>query len=458
MASQNSPFYLTIAPASPHVNEAIGLTIPLKRHMGQFANLTVPKPPSFNPSDEIQKQKPAYMPGLTSMNDTEIQFSDLQYQYRAEALLGVDEIIEDVVNFLEEKDLIDNTYSKEATSRLHVPVLANISRLVIYTSANGYHIGTFRLRAGKSMGYIDDTNLPLVVRGPGVPEGQESSLPSTHVDLPPTILDLARLPRSQWPPFFDGRSLASDWMNPLSVEPGQNEGNGREMVNIEFWGVTVEEVVGGVQQPDNSYKTIRVVGENLSWYFSVWCTNEMELYNTTADPFELHNLANSTDPAVQRVKSRLNAMLLLTKSCTEDSCRDPWAYLQPNGTAPGTTRFSTLKEALDPQYDAWFGSFPSVHWNECLQIQLPSNEVPFYPASAQFALGSQYRENTDYFCTTNDRVKAIPANGELQGGPEQRNATLAQIMAQAYAVPDDLLGVNGNWIRATNGLIPCAHP
>ena len=112
MASQEEPFFIQIAPVAPHVNEKYALCEPLERHVGVFANLTVPKPPSYNPPDEIQSQKVSYIRSLTKMNDTEIAFSDLQYERRAEALLGIDEIIEDVVNLLEEKGIMNNTYSK----------------------------------------------------------------------------------------------------------------------------------------------------------------------------------------------------------------------------------------------------------------------------------------------------------------------------------------------------------
>ena len=49
---------------------------------------------------------------------TEIAFADKQYQYRQESLLGVDDIITDVVALLEKKGVLNNTYSKSVLSSL----------------------------------------------------------------------------------------------------------------------------------------------------------------------------------------------------------------------------------------------------------------------------------------------------------------------------------------------------
>lgn len=46
------------------------------------------------------------------MNESAINFADFVYRSRLQALQGVDEIVEDVVAMLEEKGVINNTYSK----------------------------------------------------------------------------------------------------------------------------------------------------------------------------------------------------------------------------------------------------------------------------------------------------------------------------------------------------------
>lgn len=46
------------------------------------------------------------------MNESAINFADFVYRSRLQALQGVDEIVEDVITMLEEKGVLNNTYSK----------------------------------------------------------------------------------------------------------------------------------------------------------------------------------------------------------------------------------------------------------------------------------------------------------------------------------------------------------
>ncbi len=36
---------------------------------------------------------------------------------------------------------------------------------------------------------------------------------------------------------------------------------------------------------NNTYKALRLIGKNYNLYYSVWCTNEHELYDLKAGPF-----------------------------------------------------------------------------------------------------------------------------------------------------------------------------
>jgi hypothetical protein len=57
-----------------------------------------------------------------------------------------------------------------------------------------------------------------------------------------------------------------------------------EHVNIEFWGNYLVEgntFFGQSSFVNNTYKTVRVVGEEYDLAYTVWCTNEHELYDMT---------------------------------------------------------------------------------------------------------------------------------------------------------------------------------
>ena len=123
--------------------------------------------------------------------------------------------------------------------------------------------------------------MPFVVRGPGVPANQISDIPSSHVDLAPTFLELAGLRAEDYPPFLDGNSLVSQWHNPSMSYDNEGDGPGKEIINIEFWGVnTIEAPSDPGNHENNSFKTLRIVGKKFSYLFIKWCSNEMELYNT----------------------------------------------------------------------------------------------------------------------------------------------------------------------------------
>jgi hypothetical protein len=422
LTSQEKPFYLTLAPSTPHVQNDKYQCIPLTRHAQDFENVTAPRSRNWNPADKYQLQKGSWLATLPLMNDSVQEYADHSFRQRIRALQGVDEMIEDVVKLLEAKGELENTY-------------------VIYTTDNGYHIGNHRIPAGKALFYAEDTNLPFVVRGPGVPAGVTSKIPGAHLDLAPTFLDIAGLPEEQWPPFLDGQSLLHQWHNPeSSTGDGEGGGNAKETLNVEFWGLCTVEAPNaaelGVPFKNNSYKTLRIIGEDESWLYSYWCTGETELYNTAEDPYELDNLAVNPTEYHARLMDRLNAILLVTKSCAGGTCRQPWRLLQPRGCG-GKDKVLSLKQAMDSKYDAFFAGFPRVAFKECLQIQDIDNEAPYYPPLPRSgALGQKYRNPTDNYKSQGEGGTRYLDSGGQYGGWDQRNATLADINKTAREMTD----------------------
>ncbi|KAI1771206.1 arylsulfatase [Hypoxylon cercidicola] len=420
LTSQEKPFFLTLAPSTPHVQNGVYQCMPLARHANDFENVTAPRSRNWNPSDEIQKQKGSWLSTLPRMNESVEAFADHSFRQRIRALQGVDEIMEDVINLLDAKGALENTY-------------------IIFTTDNGYHIGNHRVPAGKALFYAEDSNLPFVVRGPNIPPGVTSKIPGAHLDIAPTFLEIAGLPRDQWPPFLDGQSLLHQWHHPdSSTGEGSGGGNAKETLNVEFWGLCIVEAPNaaelGVPFRNNSYKTLRIVGEDESWLYSRWCTGETELYNTAEDPYELHNLAlNATRESI-RLMDRLNAVLLVTKSCADNICRQPWALLQPETQKD---EILSLKQAMDPKYDSFFAQFPRVAFKKCLQIQDIDNEQPYYPPLPETgALGQNYRNRTDNYKSEGEGGTRYIDSGAQHGSWEQRNATLADINKTAREVTD----------------------
>lgn len=112
MLSQKKPFFLEIAPSSPHVTlPGARPTIPLARHSHLFPGMIAPRLPNYNPADEYAAQKIGWVRELPLMNDSVIAQVDLSMRRRIQGLQGIDEIVNDVIELLERKGELDNTYS-----------------------------------------------------------------------------------------------------------------------------------------------------------------------------------------------------------------------------------------------------------------------------------------------------------------------------------------------------------
>ena len=123
---------------------------------------------------------------------------------------------------------------------------------ILYTTDNGYHISQHRLNPGKECGFEEDINIPLIIRGPGVPVG-EADIVTAHTDLAPTILKLAG---GDWKrDDLDGSPIPLD-QNSIRREKVTRQ----EHVNVEFWGRGIPEGVyrfslddGRVGKTDSSH-------------------------------------------------------------------------------------------------------------------------------------------------------------------------------------------------------------
>ncbi|KAJ5167602.1 uncharacterized protein N7482_003196 [Penicillium canariense] len=369
------PFFVAVAPVAPHSNVdprdlekgkiVMTAPIPLERHKNLFPDVKVPRTPNFNPDEPSGASWIRYLP---QQNQSEINYNDHFYRSRLRALQGVDELVDSLVSRLEESDQLDNTY-------------------IIYTSDNGFHIGQHRLPPGKTCGFEEDIRVPLFIRGPGVPEGYTQESVTTHIDLAPTIFDLAGIPpRAD----FDGTAIP--------VQP-DFLGARHEHVTVEFWGQAVAEgIYGGIGPdgstmiPNNTYKSIRLLGEDYNLYYSVWCNNEHELYDLSTDPYQLQNLyptnarAHKEDGplmlgrSLKQAIARLDALLLVLKSCQGTTCIEPWKVLHPGDTV------RSLRDALDEEYDSFYGVQPPVSFGWCDAGYIVEAEGPQVPLTSRYGV------------------------------------------------------------------------
>jgi N-acetylglucosamine-6-sulfatase len=227
---------------------------------------------------------------LPPLSDSEVAELDDEYRRGLRSLMRVDRFISKASALLRSKGEMDNTY------------------FVFYTD-NGAHFGQHRLPHGKLQPYQEDTNFPLIVRGPGIEGGVKSGkLVGTH-DIAPT---LARMGGTSFPDFVDGRSILSLAKNPTTA-PWTRSAilSERETDNV----------------PPNKWSMLRMGGKVYTRYGN---STEKEYYDLSADPYQLHNALGAGDTTYQPpdgqildyYEARLDALYACSGQVGPGSCRE----------------------------------------------------------------------------------------------------------------------------------------
>ncbi|KAK5099074.1 hypothetical protein LTR24_001475 [Lithohypha guttulata] len=358
-AKSGSPFFLTVAPVGPH-----GETCSAIRHKDLYQDAKVPRGTNFNPDTIVNAS--SYFKTLPIWNQTVIEYYDEFYRLRLASLRAVDDLVDTVVGKVDELDIMETTY-------------------IIYTSDNGFHIGQHRLPAGKSCAIEEDINVPFFIRGPSVPKNLTVKYPTSHTDIAPTLFDLAGIPLRD---DFDGV--------PMPIRDDAKQVRSQEHVNVEFWGSNIPEGKFGpslmATTNNNTYKTLRLISDDFSFnlLYIVWCRNERELYDSNADPGQINNVAidfharaytdlNYPEEMTTRkiggfyaddVQYRLDALLLVLKTCKGNTCVQPWKVLHPDGTV------NSLKDAMSRDYQCFYRGQPNIEFGGCVQGYIQELEGP----------------------------------------------------------------------------------
>jgi N-acetylglucosamine-6-sulfatase len=285
-APSNKPFYLSVAPRDPHAEAAACNCAgdnprAAPRYEGALAGLTAPRNPDFNEADV--SDKPSNVKDLALLNQTGIDNVDARYRARAEAVLGVDDLVQHVVNTLKEQGELKNT-------------------VLMFTSDNGFFHGEHRVPQGKVRLYEPSIRVPLLIRAPGMPKGVHRSQPVGNVDLAPTILDFAHAKPGRKE---DGNSLV-----PIMLHKRDWPGRGMDLETF-FTPDTLEDP----EDPPLNYQGVRTD----RYLYANYGTGEQELYDLRNDPFELQNAA--ANPAYAGVKAAMQQLLGGLADCAGRRCR-----------------------------------------------------------------------------------------------------------------------------------------
>ena len=97
----------------------------------------------------------------------------------------------------------------------------------------------------------------------------------------------------------------------------------------------------------------------------------------------------------EQVLSRLDALLMVLKSCYGRECHEPWQTLHPD------SKVKNIRHALNPDYDEFYANQPKVAFSSCELGYLKDAEGPQavnawdgqieYPMAEEDALGRQQK-------------------------------------------------------------------
>jgi N-acetylglucosamine-6-sulfatase len=292
------PFFVSLNLLAPHhESRAIGrrtgqIVRPAPRHRRAAVALPA-RTASFDERDVSDK------PGFIRRRVRRLRAGDVARIQRVaiqrrRALLAVDDAVARVVGALRRTGELDETY-------------------IVFTSDNGYLQGEHGIRSGKMLPYDPSTKVPLLIRGPGLPQGATSRELVANVDLAPTLLELAGASPGK---VLDGRSLI-----PFARQPGLRTRRPilHETGGSRYVGRRGQDEAGGSHTLRRvlTYRAVRTP----RWLYVRYRGGGRELYDLRRDPHQLSSL--HADRRYRSTRRALGRTLRRLAGCSGAACRRP---------------------------------------------------------------------------------------------------------------------------------------
>ncbi|MBA3812483.1 MAG: sulfatase [Caulobacteraceae bacterium] len=282
-ASAPAPFFLELATFTPHFPY-----VPAHRDAHNFPGLAYDRGSPFGAQPNAAA--PRWLQGIPPLTPDDLAVIDAGFRKRVQCDQAIDKLIGDVRAYLAAAGLSQNTY-------------------LVFSSDNGLHMGEYSLRPGKLTPFETDVHVPLVIVGPGVPAGVTIGEIAQNVDLAPTFTEIGG--GGPGPTEPDGQSLL-----PLiaAYAAGGPPPAWRRMALIEHHRVapadeTDPDLPGQYAGNPPNYEALRL---SHALYVEYRAPREVDYYDLTKDPGELHNIAASL--TADRL-ARLHAILHANKAC-----------------------------------------------------------------------------------------------------------------------------------------------
>lgn len=246
--TRSKPFFCYIAFTAPHDPRS-----PRKDMIGTYSNDSMVLPGNFMPFHpfriaDIDTRDENLVSWPRKAADIKSSLAD----YYA-MITHLDSRVGDIIGLLKDNGLYENT-------------------IIVYAADNGLAIGSHGLM-GKQNLYEHSTNVPFIIRGPGIPQGEESNAFIYLFDVFPTLASLCNLPAPQG---LDGEDFT-----PVLTHSSE----GRESMFTAF---------------RNTSRAVRTREWKLIRYQEL---DYSQLFNLKEDPLELKNLAEdeSFQPKVKEL-------------------------------------------------------------------------------------------------------------------------------------------------------------
>jgi arylsulfatase A-like enzyme len=295
-AEGDAPFFLSVGYLAPHhesgkTQRRTGkLVRPAPRDRGRYAHMPLPKPPSYN---EDVSDKPRWVGRNRAINSRREAAIITRMHERWASLPAVDRGVEAIIKKLRDTGELDNTY-------------------VIFTSDHGYMQGEHRIPQGKMVPYDPSTQVPLLIRGPGIPRGQTTQALVGDVDLAATIMD-ATPARPSRP--LDGRSILPFARNVRlrSFRPFLHTTAGQ---GAKGHTNTRDGNTRGTQPRVPAWSAVRTT----RWLYVEYRSGQREMYNLKRDHWQNNNVINDPRTGAKIRRDTLRRLLSDLKRCRGRSC------------------------------------------------------------------------------------------------------------------------------------------
>jgi arylsulfatase A-like enzyme len=267
----------------------LGGYIVADRHKDLYKDAVFPKKPNMLSYDEVIKQKPAWTEifKLRAQKESKELLASIhagtqeEIRLRARMMAAVDEGVGQILEVLEKKGELDNTF-------------------IVFLGDNGYFFGEHGLGPERRFAYEEGIRSPFTVRfPPRVRAGSRFSNLLICQDLAPTLIELAG---GKPGPQIQGRSFLGILKN--------RKVPWRKAVLAEYWAEQAYPWLIGM-----TYKAIRTERYKLIHWVNRGRAGELdELYDLDKDPYELKNLIASKSHAPIRNKLRRDLKVLVAEA------------------------------------------------------------------------------------------------------------------------------------------------